>query len=103
MLSDVHAYFEMYIALHSGLHVNQSGLFLLRRAGLAVRRLRRSRWWSSPLLCSKCRAEVLSPLPERAPESAFKTLLQVLALIYFHKDTYAFLTSESALEAAFCI
>lgn len=41
VLSDVHAYFEMYIALHSGLHVNQSGLFLFRRAELAVRWLRK--------------------------------------------------------------
>lgn len=32
VLSDVHAYFEMYIALHSGLHANQSGLFLAGRA-----------------------------------------------------------------------
>lgn len=87
VLSDVHA---IYFALHSGLHVNQFGLFKHRRARLAVCWLRGSRWWSSPHSCSKCQAEVLSPLPERAQESAFKTLLWVLALIYFHKDTYAF-------------
>lgn len=57
----------------------------------------------SPSRAGSAGAEVLSPLPGRAPESTFKTLLRVLALIYFQKDTYAFLTAESALVEAFCI
>ncbi len=102
VLSDVHAYFEMYIALHSGLHVNQSGLFLLRWAELAVRWLRNQVVVSPPSHAVSAGQKCFLLSPRELRKALLKRYCKCSLSSIFTRIHMHFLTSECALEPAFC-